>query len=119
MGGTRGVSVELVLLSSQAVLSDCCLPSRLSQFVAPVGKKLLLSAMLLLPLAELALAKASEKSVFSQAATNLLWQLCGRCLFRQIKLDGERRATLSEVTASAHSEAEEWEVTERRLSAEL
>lgn len=119
MGGTRGVSVELVLLSSQAVLSDCCLPSRLSQFVAPVGKKLLLSATLLLPLAELALAKASEKSVLSQAATDLLWQLCGRCLFRQIQLDGERRATLSEVTASAHSEAEEWEVTERRLSAEL
>lgn len=75
--------------------------------------------MLLLLLAELVLAKASEKSVLSQAAPNLLWQLHGCCLFRQIQLDGERRAVISEVTESVHSKTEEWEVIKRRLSTEF
>lgn len=74
------------------------------------------------PCAEMVLAEVCEKTASSPAAANLLWQLRGCCLFRQIQLETRiargqgKRAALSGAIESVRSRAKEWKVIKRRLN---
>lgn len=117
-GGRKGVTAEPVLILSRLCRSRCR-RSRPSRFVSVVGKKLL---SLPPPCAQVVLAEVCEKTASSPAAANLLWQLRGCCLFRQIQLETRiargqgKRAALSGAIESVHSRAKEWKVIKRRLN---